>query len=42
MSKGKSSGQATNLTDPALALAVYRLRADVTHFGAEFETYVVF
>ena len=31
MGKGESSGQATNLTDPVLALAVYWLRADVMH-----------
>ena len=31
MGHARSSGQATNLTDPVLALAVYWLRADVMH-----------
>ena len=31
MGDARSSGQATNLTDPVLALAVYWLRADVMH-----------
>ena len=31
MGDARSSGQATNLTDPVLALAVSWLRADVMH-----------